>query len=91
MQLTTELAANSNSGIPVTALFTAFHNIITEPISTDYIAEARKKFFCPSDVLEGLKSSIFAKDKEVNAYSLPSYKTVPGVPGLATTDPLVNC
>jgi len=77
--------------LPVTAVLTALHNMVTETIEPTYFGEGRKKFFCPADVLAGLQTGLFAADSQVQAFKLPAYDTVEGVPGLATSHGSINC
>lgn len=77
--------------MPVTGMFTAMHNMVTESVSNDWIAKDRKGYYCPVAVLEGLKKGLFAKDKEVQDYDLPGYDSVSGVPGLTSHHPAVSC
>lgn len=81
-----------------TALLTAFHNIVTESTSEKWIPTSRRKFYCPSTLVQQLKAGIFAKDFEVLNMTSSALAFVPqnlsasfGIPGLASRHRIINC
>lgn len=83
--------AENKVSLPVTAILAAQHNMVTESIPDSYIGNGRKKFFCPADVMAGLKSGLFASDTQVQAFNLATYDEVDGVPGLASSHESISC
>lgn len=82
-----DFTETGNVTMPATAMLTALHIMVTETVSPGYIANARRSSPCPSEVLQGLKSGIFAQNSAVQQYSLPHYAVVAGVPGLHGCSP----
>jgi hypothetical protein len=78
--------------LPCTASFAALHNMVTKTVPEEYIEATRRNYYCPQDVLQGLKSSaIFTNCPEVQNFTLPSFSPVDGVPGLDTENDLLSC
>mmetsp|Transcript_84303 Transcript_84303/g.139538 ORF Transcript_84303/g.139538 Transcript_84303/m.139538 type:complete len:100 (-) Transcript_84303:95-394(-) len=81
-----------------TALLTAFHNIVTESTSKKWIPASRRKFYCPSTLVQQLKAGIFAKDFDVLNATSSAFAFVPpnlsasfSIPGLASRHRIINC
>lgn len=72
-------------------MLVALHNLVTEHVPEDYTADKQRQFFCPEQVLQGLKEGLLAGDEDVQKFVLPYYASVPGVPGLSSHDDLVSC
>lgn len=76
--------ASGDVTVPATALLVTMHNMVTESIDAGYITAERKSLYCPSTVFADLKTGLYADDTEVQAFSIPTYTAVPGVPGLGS-------
>lgn len=87
--------AEGNVSLPATAILAAQHNMVTETIPDLFMRISsgvrNRKFFCPADVVVGLKSGLFASDTQVQAFNLPTYDAVDGVPGLASSHESIDC
>jgi len=81
----------STVDLPATAILVAQHNMVTETISDTFIGDGRKKFFCPADVLAGVKAGLLSLNAQVTAFTLPTYAPVAGVPGLASSHASISC
>jgi len=89
--LTTALS-NGSASMPCTASIAALHNMVTKTIPEEYMPASRRNYYCPQDVLQGLKASaIFSGAADVQNFTLPAFAPVPGVPGLASQDDLLSC
>lgn len=90
-KMTAELAAGKAS-MPCTATLVALHNMVTVSVPKEYMNDARHNYYCPQDVVIGLKKSdVFSSDPEVQKFTLPSFGNVEGVPGLDAKNSLIEC
>lgn len=83
--------AGTDFPVPLTAMLVGLHNMVTQSVTSDYIAPARRKFYCPAEVLSGLKSGIFSNDEMVRQFYSSNFTEVPGVPGLAIQHRWASC
>lgn len=81
----------TQAALPVTAMLVAMHNMVTETVPSDIGTSDRKKLYCPATVFAQFKSGLFASDATVQAYALPTYGEVDGVPGLDSDHASVTC